>query len=566
MTRATIDAMTASLAELTADMTRLVGALIPRRDVIVRLNPELAVDGQFDAATAQIAINMDRVCTPTTLAELRAGTITIADVSRLVGVLAHEAGHAQHTPIRRLPPHLINWVDLLEEPRIEAALCRQHPLLREHLAESARHATAGTPIAAVTIIEAMILVGGRVHAGVFTAADAAHIRDAAGEALDPFDVDAIDAIVASAVDTGDDDYAGLLRLAERLSGIAAKYGSGGRAGTTVDHITGREAVDPDVDPADAGDGEDPDLTDGGTTTEVPDDDGGNCDSDPLDGTTHAAPASAPQEVPPAYVEGDPTFFSTTLGTARPDDWFTVRALPPTSRAHRSVTAVERTQVRALQSWLAGHHTEAPVADTSPSQTPRGRLNTRELIRATAQQQMGVPVTATPWSRRRIVERPAEPIELGIIADRSQSMSRHLEHVASAAWVLQQSIGAERGRARSWVFGTEAHILPAHDRDRIAIPAVDSHTLALLPAVSDYRRWVRPDHAAKVLIIISDGALYGDPVRDQLALLADSGVVIIGVTPRPTAVAALANHLPKGSPIEVLGPNLITQIQRHLPAD
>ncbi len=574
----TIMGMNPALAELTADLTRTVTALIDRRDVIVALDPALPVDGQFNAATAQIAINLDRICAPDTVAALQSRSVTITDVERLHGVLAHEAGHAAHTSIRPLPPHLVDWVELLEEPRIEAAILRRRPELASPLAAAAAPAVGtAAPTEAVAAIETLILVGGRITAGVFTTtADYTAMLDAARTILDADDVAAIDVLAATALQIPDDDLPAMVRAAQQLFDIASRYGAAGRAGTTVHHVTGRES--PDVD-----DSDDPTPDSGGAeeSSQADNDDRGATGSDDPDGgnapasddaqQAELAGATAPaalkseqhvQEVPTAYIDGDPKFFSSTV-TGRADDWFTVRALPDEASSHRPVTSTDRSSVRALQSWLVGHSSEAPVETVVGSRLPRGRLNTTELMRASAQQELGLAVTATPWRRRRTVEHPTAPLELGIICDRSQSMSRHLEAVATVAWTLQHSIVGTRGRSRAWVFGADAHVLPEQRGDRITIPAVDANTLALLPAIVDYQRWARPENAAKVLIIISDGALYGDPVRDQLARLATTGVKIIGITPRPTAIEALANHLPAGSPVEVLGADLLTQIQQHL---
>ncbi|WP_156150383.1 hypothetical protein [Gordonia sihwensis] len=570
--------MNPSLAELTADLTRTVTALLDRRDVVVVLDPGLPVDGQFNAATAQIAINLERICDPDTVTALQDRSLTVANVERLHGVLAHEAGHAAHTPIRPLPPHLVDWVELLEEPRIEATVVRQRPEVAESLSAAAAPAVGNTtPTDAIGAIETLILVGGRITAGVFTAtADYTAMLDAARTILDADDTTAIEDLTATALQIPDDDLAVMVRAAQQLFDIASRYGAGGRAGTTVHHVTGRESsdVDDSDDPATNTDG-DPDASQtadddrGATGTDEADD--GNApapddaDQPDLAGVTAPAVRGAEQpvqEVPTAYIDGDPQFFSSTV-TGRADDWFTVCALPDEASSHRPVTNTDRAGVRALQSWLVGHSIEAPVDTVVASRLPRGRLNTTELMQATAQQELGLQVTATPWRRRRTVEHPAAPLELGIICDRSQSMSRHLESVAAVAWTLQHSIVGARGRSRAWVFGADAHVLPEQRGDRITIPTVDAHTLALLPAIVDYQRWARPEHAAKVLIVISDGALYGDPVRDHLVRLAATGVKIIGITPRPSAVDALANHLPAGSPIEVLGANLLTQIQQHL---
>ncbi|MFC0313566.1 hypothetical protein ACFQNE_03120 [Gordonia phosphorivorans] len=528
--------MTTDVFGLAAQLTELAAHHSDRGDLIVRVDNDLDGYAQFDRRTAQISVNVNQLVGDGPAANLYEGSVAPAQYPALLGALAHEAGHADYTRPRRMPAAVEPWAALLEEPRMERRVLERNPELRTVLAASAAtvlgESLTANPIAAM---ELLILLGGRALTGVFPTSLVRAPLQRALTALRDADRSRVQQIVGRAVALADDDLDALQDCAQELAQIAATYDQDAAPRTAPGHAAPTSEDNDDRSNQDEAAAADPEPVTGDHPDEVV------------------------QKFPPAYIGADPKFLSAALPNIAATDWYTVTALDQNQSTVREATAADYQAVRKIGSWVAGHHHDATVTTTVAAASPPGALRMAELVRASAQQELGLAVTALPWRRRRTLITPTVPVDVGMIVDRSHSMTSFMPAIADATWVLHHALTAGTGRSQSWVFAERAHILPATSPSHILTPTAEGTTIAMLPALLDYRRWARPHGSARLLVVISDGGLYGDPVREELARLHDEGVMVVGLAPGPQFTAALANHLPDRAPIGVVGADLLGQL-------
>jgi len=152
-------------------------------------------------------------------------------LAALGGVLRHEIGHRRHTLEQaqaRIPEELRSTWRLLEEPRMEAQLCRQDPRSRALLRCSAEDVvlrelptdTATAPRARAAA--ALCLVYGRAAAGVLRPEQARPATDLAERALGSDDARRLRELLDQVVWVGDADHERMAELARRFREIVGE--------------------------------------------------------------------------------------------------------------------------------------------------------------------------------------------------------------------------------------------------------------------------------------------------------------------------------------------------------
>lgn len=484
-------------AATAAALTSMAVALTCRRDLVVHcVNDPDAPPGHFQLSTASVTIN--------------AAAFTDMDLTspRIRGVLLHEIGHAEHTPRRGVPARLAGWVDCLEEPRIERAMLTAHPDAAEWLQASAVMATpTQAPRDAAEAAEALILTFGRIAAGVAAAGFAGDlITCCAGWFADQEDMQHLEAAITAATTVADTDLDSLLTHASTIADI-------------VDRTTGGNDVPPP----------------GGH---------GHSHAQPVDNDHSSLPPH-----PPADTSPEAGMQSHRGATTGPADEHTAMVSPigTISTTLRPPTNDEVRQAIHVGSWLTGPTTPRSVVRGRAAAAPPGRLHMPELVRAHAQLDMGLQVTARPWTRLHVEDMPTTPIEVGVIIDRSHSMRHHLDHVAGVAWIISQALTSSgRGRSCLWGFSDFAEIIPTSDVHSVVVPDEGRGSSALPFALADYSKWSsRQPNTARTLAIISDGALQGPAIDTDVDHLASTGVRVVWFTPRgntPAQLPASATHV------------------------
>ena len=160
---------------------------------------------------------------------------------------------------------------------------------------------------------------------------------------------------------------------------------------------------------------------------------------------------------------------------------------------------------------------------------------RELIRAAAQQELGLPATALPWTRLEHRITPTQPFEVGIIVDRSDSMHLYFDAVAGLAWMLERSMtSAQAGRVCAWAFSDTSEVLPVGNVNEVVVPAGGATSTGLPDALRDYQLWTgHHGNHQRVLVIISDGQF--DSVRSPIADISSAGTRVLWWAPTTRAL-------------------------------
>lgn len=254
-------------AGLGSRMRNFVTDAAERRDVLVRLEPLVDEEGRpvpknrltpamFIPAEARVRIRAQAVLDPhlDDPATIDPGDRRDqADFPTLMGVAAHEAGHAAHTTLvfpNGTPVRECTWAMLLEEPRMEGAVARRRPDLVKWLRASASDLVSDSELRfrldeagadpAESAFRVMILLGGRRAAGVLTEADVQLLREDVAAVITDDVLHSLEQLLRDAVAVPDGDANGLLNVTRKVLAL-------------LEESPGHEDQD-DEDP-DTGDGE-----------------------------------------------------------------------------------------------------------------------------------------------------------------------------------------------------------------------------------------------------------------------------------------------------------------------
>lgn len=211
---------------------------------------------------------------------------------------------------------------------------------------------------------------------------------------------------------------------------------------------------------------------------------------------------------------------------------------PTHRriVYRDPTPAERDTSHALSVALGKVRYRSPRNTTDATGIPVGRLNTRELVQATAQRTMGVTVTASPWNRpiRESVTQPG--LACAIVFDASDSMRVFRDPLASATWAMSHAVATIGGTVTTWGFGGNAFETIRQHTTPTQVPVVvdkgsqsDAGPVALARAAAGAR--LLAASGARLAMMLTDAALPDGDLRvieEQFARLENDGVVCVMV--------------------------------------
>ncbi|MDN5759302.1 MAG: hypothetical protein L0H59_12350, partial [Tomitella sp.] len=179
---------------LSARLGAFVDSLIDRKDVIAAIGVAATPivggtrpAGVFDQSTGTVTVDAAQTLLP----EAEPGRIDLRDRRDcaahpvLAGVVAHESGHAAHTVCRGMQrARTEQWSALLEEPRMEGRIVAGRPSVRTWLQASATQIIGmREPTSASSAASMLLLLGGRIAAGVFDADDLPDLTGLAAEHL-----------------------------------------------------------------------------------------------------------------------------------------------------------------------------------------------------------------------------------------------------------------------------------------------------------------------------------------------------------------------------------------------
>ena len=154
-----------------------------------------------------------------------------------------------------------------------------------------------------------------------------------------------------------------------------------------------------------------------------------------------------------------------------------------------------------------------------AEVPPGRLRSREALRASAERAGGRMVTAKPWKGTVRRHTTARPLVIGVATDTSGSMRWAENGVAEFAYVYTNAGHRIGARTAAVTFGSHVHRIcrpgevMTHVETKSASDSTEQfdHAAAALDGVLHL---TAPGYAARILIVISDGALVksGEPAR------------------------------------------------------
>lgn len=176
---------------------------------------------------------------------------------------------------------------------------------------------------------------------------------------------------------------------------------------------------------------------------------------------------------------------------------------PTSAMRRHVVEV----AQALSRLSLPTVTKVAKAST----VPPGRLRSREALRASAERAQGKMVSARPWKGSVRRHSTARPLVIGIATDTSGSMRWAEEGVAEFAYVYTNAGHRVGARTAAVTFGSKVYRIArpgevmTHVERKTANDAHEEfdHAIAALDGVLHL---TDPAYAARILLVISDGAL------------------------------------------------------------
>lgn len=481
---------------LSARLQRVVAARSRRRDLVLRIAPDLGDDprgwsGWYRPDLAEVRLPAGAVLAAgaepsrvdvTTAAGRRADP-------RLVGALSLAGAHAAHT--RWAPPAGPDpALDLLERLRVVRIQLDETPTDRPWLrAAAGLIATGPWPLVALL---------GLGRAGLLDGAETAPARAHLQERLGPGVVADVESVVAVAV-AADDDAIDLLRA--QAEALATLLGA-------------------------------PDATDSPDSTDEL--------RRVLERVTQ--PSDEPGRHPSRPREEDLRLAERELAQAAAADVFSAVA-DGARDVRRDPDPQLRQAARALAGALRRARYRAAEVTLAPSLVPPGRLRLAEAMRREAQRAAGAEVTARPWlrPRRRAVDQP--PLRVGLSWDVSRSRSRLHPRMAELAWALSwamRHVGGELA-AVAWNSRVSAVQWPGRVPAQVVEPPCGGRSSACPQSLRALAGALDLDEpgGVRVVIVATDGQV---PNRRAIGAEADrlarDGVSVLWVTsevdPRPPA--------------------------------
>lgn len=203
-----------------------------------------------------------------------------------------------------------------------------------------------------------------------------------------------------------------------------------------------------------------------------------------------------------------------------DDDLTSMIAIPQSRwiSYREPTDAERRELIEMSRQLQELRYRQPRITHVPSQIPRGRLNTRQLVQHTAQRTNGTMITATPWQRETHMATDQPGLTCALVLDTSLSMGLFRNELLSLNWKLAQATTAVGGTISTWGFGGDAfEIIRAGTQPRLVPTVADTGStsqgsaLALANAAADAN--LHMTSGTRVAVVVTDAALGAQELSD-----------------------------------------------------
>lgn len=206
--------------------------------------------------------------------------------------------------------------------------------------------------------------------------------------------------------------------------------------------------------------------------------------------------------------------------------------------YREPSDGDRTARTVFEQRLRDASHKAPGMTKAPVPYPAGRLNSRELVRRSAQISLGLPVTAKPWTTTIPSPRVDPKLSFIMVIDTSLTMAQWAAHAAPLGWAVASAVHALGGTCAVWGFGGEAFQVIKAGTAPANVPTVidsgsgsDGCHLALDQAAADSA--ILGAAGTRVAVILTDGKLPRQDwaaITKSVARLHQGGVLVLWVLP------------------------------------
>ena len=491
-------------------------------------------------------------------------TIDNAVNRKVAGLVSHELAHSRWSDWN--PKDLTSdsavaqVLTLLEEIRIENYAANRSSQVREWLRASLDIILAGAREPVHTMYGAAmrwVLIYGRVYGGIIDPEELGWLDIAVRTALGDEIVDELADIVAETLTISWGQPKKLVPLAERIIELVGEPDpEEGGGGCGHDHTEenddgGASEASESGDDAESRDGED--STEGSSGAGGEDAD----DKDIEDGDGHedqsgtktpelaaddAAAVSEAFDKVIAKVDAEwdnqPIRLADPMKTAtevfgRMDEETARRADIVTPKPHHRRLVGE--VARHLDRLVLPAVTKRPIAKV----VPPGKLRTREALKASVEMSQGRMVTAKPWKGTKRTHQAVKVMRVGILTDTSGSMRWAKDAVALFAYAWANAGHRVGARTAAITFGDHAHAVakPGSIMNNIVVHPANggSEDFDHAAAAADFVLNLSVhDHAAKLLLVVSDGELVNH-LEPEKALKwidrwAKAGTKVVWLTP------------------------------------
>ena len=461
-----------------------------------------------------------------------------ANLARILGLFCHDCCHAaisdHMTPVQMGAKRHWDLLTLLEELRVENYAVRRTAQARRFLRASFAIVLGNLPDTFENkshVVRAWAITRGRTLAGVAATDETDAVDTAARTLLGDDTVDALTDLLQEALTLRlDQDWAKKRMVAicdewVELVGESAEH-------TGCTHCAREAKEGEEAEGAAAGeDGEDDDEDGGGDeggdfeegtwgepgADEIDEDDG----AEPLTDEDAELMGMLARDLAD-LMKDEWTRDLDAVDTANPGEWaakvFGNRRRSTRLTKSEPTTVMRQHVVKVAQALSA---LSLPTITNTPKMTevPPGRLRSREALRASAERAQGRMVTAKPWKgtvRRHAV---ARPLVVAIATDTSGSMRWAESGVAEFAYVYTNAGHRIGARTAAVTFGDSVHRIcrpgevMTHVERKSASDGQEAFDYAIA-ALDGVLHLTSPAYAARVLLVISDGALVksGEPAR------------------------------------------------------
>ena len=498
------------------------------------------------------------------------------DTAKCVGLLAHETAHAEISAGMETAENMaraagkkqaMGVMTLLEEIRVEAYAIRRSPAMRPALRMSFSMILDGIaknpPSNEAEAARAWALVAGRTLGGIATPGETGSFDTAARTVLGDDRIDQMVELLQEAIQLnlpGESER--MIEIAEEWVDLVGTSGDEGDDSCNADKNGASEKmeaakrakapVSSDSTDDDDGEGEEGE----GASSGDPEGDGEPSENDSTqsdygkEGVTSAPLSSDDAEDLLDTVTND-------LRDIMEDEWASVDRNPNLANRNEwaakvfggksdygvkeiDPTPTQRQHVVKAAQFLSNVTVPTISKASRALAMPPGRLRTREGVRRSAERAQGMMVTAKPWKGTKRTHSVAKPLVIGIATDTSGSMKWAESGVAEFAYVYANAGHRIGARTAAVTFGDDVHMISrpgeimTHVRRKKANGGTEEcdHAIAALDGVLHL---TDPGTAARILIVVSDGALVKDSetgkVTEWLHRLDKAGTHVVWINNR-----------------------------------